>query len=139
MARAFLAVLLAFLPSAAMAQGATWLCAPATRLLCTREGCAAAAPDITELSFAPVEGRLAFCRSAACYQGIAELDREGAPDWRTLGIALVEELPLPHASMGAYRGRALFASFEVNDRRFVLSDLGGGGQDTTWFDCRPAG
>lgn len=130
-----LAALLFAAPLPAFPLGAVYLCTPSLRLSCQPEGCASLAPDIAELSFAPVDGSLAFCRGTHCYEGIAELDREGWPEWKVLGLARVEELPLPRAQVG----RLFFASFEVNERRFVLSDIGARDQETTWFDCRQSG
>jgi hypothetical protein len=130
-----LAGVLSLLPLPVLALGVTWLCTPGQRLHCTAGGqCETQPPDIEVLSFTPDGGRLEFCRFGSCFQGVAELQREGAPDWNNLGIAMVEKLPLTRD----YRGHALFASFEVNARRFVLSSLGSFGQDITWFDCAQA-
>jgi len=135
MRRLALAALLALLPVPALAQGAVYACTPTQRLHCTAEGgCEAQQPDIEALRFAPVEGHLQYCRFGTCFQGIADIEREGWPTWHALGVAMVEALPLTRD----YRGRALFASFEVNERRFVLSSLGTAGQDITWFDCGQA-
>jgi len=133
--RLALACLVALLPLPALALGVTWQCAPTTRLLCRPDGgCSSQPPEIVQLRFTPADDYLEFCSRTLCWQGIVDLAREGAPDWNTLGVAMVEALPLTRD----YRGRARFAAFEVNDRRFVLSDLGIDGQDTTWFDCRQA-
>jgi hypothetical protein len=109
-----LAGVLALLPLPALALGVTWHCAPSQRLHCTSAGnCETQQPDIDTLSFSPKDGSLEFCRFDICFQGIVELAREGSPDWNTLGVAMVEKLPLTRH----YRRRALFASFEVNERR----------------------
>lgn len=131
-----LALALSLLSAPACALSTTWLCAPTLRLSChPQSGCAENLPAISEVALNLTEGDIAFCIGETCYEGVVEFEREGAPDWRSLGTAIVEELPLKRS----YSGRLWFASFEVNDRRFVLSGLSHLGQDTTWFDCWPKG
>lgn len=130
--RALLGPAAALLPLPVLAAGAVYHCVATERLYCTAQsGCQAQQPDIEDLSFSPVDGKLQFCRFGLCFAGVAELEREGWPEWQVLGLAVVEKLPLASAQ----RGSALFASFEVNERRFVLSSLGPHYQDITWFDC----
>lgn len=132
-----LAGALALTPVPAGAFVDLWTCTPAGRLLCTAaEGCRSAEPRIDQVEIMPVTGRLSFCVGAQCYEGVMELEREGWPDYRTLGWASVEALPLKRVYTG---GEPWFVAFDEETRRFTLSSLNATGQDAAWFDCRPWG
>ncbi|HKY94481.1 MAG TPA: hypothetical protein VJL84_04210 [Kiloniellales bacterium] len=127
------AVVLAPLPAAAALD--LWVCEPAERLVCEAgTGCTAASPQIAQVQIMPVTGSIEFCIAEQCYQGVLQLEKEGWPDYREMGTATVEALPLPRAYTP---GEPWFAAFDETRRRFTLSLLGLQSQDTTWFDCRP--
>jgi len=133
-----LAGALVLLPLPTSAALDLWACAATERLLCNAgEACTAAAPEIAQMRIMPVTGRIEFCVGEQCYEGVMELEREGWPEYRRLGTAHVEALPLPRV----YRGDGIgyFAAFDEAARRFALSSLRPGGQEVTWFDCSPWG
>jgi len=122
------------LPQPAAAYVDLWTCDATHSLRCRQgEGCAAAEPRISAMEIMPVTGRIGFCVGALCYEGVMELEKEGWPDYRTLGTARVEELPLARV----YRpGPSYFVSFDEAAGSFALASLHPGSQDTTWFACR---
>jgi hypothetical protein len=135
--RLLLAACFVLLPLPAAAFVDLWNCTPAGHLVCRAgESCRTAEPRIDQVEIMPITGRLSFCIGAQCYEGVMELEREGWPDYRTLGTATVEALPLSRRYTG---GEPWFVAFEEEARRFTLSSLGPAGQDLAWFDCRPWG
>lgn len=124
-------LLLAPFPAGAVVD--LWTCAPVARLVCQAgESCRSAEPQIDQVEIMPIAGRLSFCIGPQCYEGVMELEREGWPDYRTLGWASVEALPLSRVYTG---GEHWFVAFDQEARRFTLSSLGAASQDATWFDC----
>lgn len=123
-------------PGQAAARWVEWRCLPTARLVCTVDaGCSAAEPRFGEVAFDREYGRLSYCLREICFEGVINLEQEGAPDWRILGVGVLEKLPLSRLFRG---GESLFASYDTNARSLTLSALGPRGQDTTWFACEAA-
>lgn len=125
----------------AAALGTRWSCTPLAQQSCRPgEGCSSELPWLGGMTlYGGLESyRVDYCLASeeVCFQGIFEQDREGWPDWGSLGVATVERLPLKRSYHGEH---GFFGSFDVNARTLLVTTLSVLGETTVWLACTAEG